>query len=87
MYEKLAGMTGTALTEANEFLKIYKLNVVDIPTNMPMVRADHNDQIYKTKDGKWRRGRGRDQGAPRGGPARAGGNDLGRGLGDALRHA
>jgi preprotein translocase subunit SecA len=54
MYEKLAGMTGTALTEANEFLKIYKLNVVDIPTNMPMVRDDHNDQIYKTKDGKWR---------------------------------
>jgi preprotein translocase subunit SecA len=53
MYEKLAGMTGTALTEANEFLKIYKLNVVDIPTNMPMVRADFNDQIYKTKDGKW----------------------------------
>jgi preprotein translocase subunit SecA len=54
MYEKLAGMTGTALTEANEFLKIYKLNVVEIPTNMPMVRADHNDKIYKTKDGKWR---------------------------------
>jgi preprotein translocase subunit SecA len=53
MYDKLAGMTGTALTEANEFLKIYKLNVVDIPTNMPMVRADRNDQIYKTKDGKW----------------------------------
>jgi preprotein translocase subunit SecA len=53
MYEKLAGMTGTALTEANEFIKIYKLQVVDIPTNMPMVRADHNDQIYKTKDGKW----------------------------------
>src|SRR4029077_9433707 len=43
MYEKLAGMTGTALTEANEFLKIYKLNVVEIPTNMPMIRADHND--------------------------------------------
>jgi preprotein translocase subunit SecA len=54
MYEKLAGMTGTAITEANEFLKIYKLNVIEIPTNMPMVRADHNDQIYKTKDGKWR---------------------------------
>jgi preprotein translocase subunit SecA len=53
MYDKLAGMTGTALTEANEFLKIYKLNVVDIPTNMPMVRADFNDQIYKTKEGKW----------------------------------
>ena len=54
MYDKLAGMTGTALTEANEFMKIYKLPVVDIPTNMPMVRADHNDQIYKTRDGKWK---------------------------------
>jgi preprotein translocase subunit SecA len=54
MYEKLAGMTGTAITEANEFIKIYKLNVVEIPTNMPMVRDDHNDQIYKTKEGKWR---------------------------------
>ena len=66
LYDKLAGMTGTALTEANEFIKIYKLAVVDIPTNRPMVRADHNDQIYKTKDGKWAgRARG-DQGAPRG---------------------
>ena len=46
-------MTGTALTEANEFMKIYKLSVVAIPTNRPMVRADRNDQIYKTKDGKW----------------------------------
>src|SRR2546421_270132 len=54
MYEKLAGMTGTALTEANEFIKIYKLNVIEIPTNMPMVRGDPNDQIYKTKEGKWR---------------------------------
>ena len=54
LYDKLAGMTGTALTEANEFIKIYKLPVVDIPTNQPMVRADHNDQIYKTKDGKWK---------------------------------
>ncbi len=53
MYDKLAGMTGTALTEATEFMKIYKLNVVQIPTNMPMIRADRNDQIYKTKDGKW----------------------------------
>ena len=52
-YEKLAGMTGTALTEATEFMKIYELQVVEIPTNMPMVRADQNDQIYKTKDGKW----------------------------------
>src|SRR3954447_9498923 len=53
MYDKLAGMTGTALTEATEFLKIYKLPVVEIPTNRPMVRNDFNDQIYKTKDGKW----------------------------------
>src|SRR5688500_4173690 len=53
MYDKLAGMTGTALTEANECMKIYKLAVVEIPTNRPMVRADRNDQIFKTKDGKW----------------------------------
>src|SRR5687767_6319579 len=53
MYDKLAGMTGTALTEANEFMKIYKLPVVEIPTNRPMVRNDRNDQIFKTEDGKW----------------------------------
>jgi preprotein translocase subunit SecA len=53
MYRKLAGMTGTALTEATEFMKIYKLPVVEVPTNMPMVRDDRNDEIYKTKDGKW----------------------------------
>src|SRR3954447_54232 len=53
MYDKLAGMTGTALTEATEFMKIYKLPVVQIPTNRPMVRADRNDQIFKTKNGKW----------------------------------
>ncbi|HKG35236.1 MAG TPA: preprotein translocase subunit SecA, partial [Solirubrobacterales bacterium] len=54
LYDKLAGMTGTALTEATEFMKIYKVPVVEIPTNRPMVRADHNDQIFKTKDGKWK---------------------------------
>ncbi|MDQ6819015.1 MAG: preprotein translocase subunit SecA [Actinomycetota bacterium] len=53
MYDKLAGMTGTALTEATEFMKIYKLPVVQIPTNRPMVRDDHNDQVFKSKDGKW----------------------------------
>src|ERR1700727_2499352 len=53
MYDKLAGMTGTALTEATEFMKIYELPVVQVPTNQPMVRADRNDQVYKTKDGKW----------------------------------
>src|SRR5919197_1636393 len=52
-YDKLAGMTGTAITEATEFMKIYELQVVEIPTNEPMIRADRNDQIYKTKDGKW----------------------------------
>ncbi len=53
MYDKLAGMTGTALTEATEFMKIYKLPVVQVPTNQPMIRADRNDQVYKTQDGKW----------------------------------
>ncbi len=54
LYDKLSGMTGTALTEATEFMKIYKIPVVEIPTNQPMVRDDHNDQIFKTKDGKWK---------------------------------
>ena len=53
LYEKLAGMTGTALTEATEFMKIYKLGVVEIPTNQAMIRRDQNDQVYKTRDGKW----------------------------------
>jgi preprotein translocase subunit SecA len=54
MYEKLAGMTGTAATEAEEFYKIYKLEVTTIPTNKPMIRQDLSDQIYKTEDGKYR---------------------------------
>jgi len=53
MYEKLGGMTGTADTEAEEFKKIYKLEVVVVPTNMPMIRADHNDLIYKTEKEKF----------------------------------
>jgi preprotein translocase subunit SecA len=53
LYDKLAGMTGTALTEATEFMKIYDLPVVQVPTNEPMVRDDRNDQVYKTKEGKW----------------------------------
>jgi preprotein translocase subunit SecA len=53
MYDKLAGMTGTALTEATEFMKIYELPVVEVPTNQQMIRDDRNDQVYKTKDGKW----------------------------------
>jgi len=54
MYDKLAGMTGTADTEAAEFRKIYNLDVVVIPTNMPLIRANHSDVIYKTEDEKFR---------------------------------
>ncbi len=54
MYEKLAGMTGTAVTEAEEFHKIYKLEVVVIPTDRPMVRVDSPDRVYKTEEGKFR---------------------------------
>lgn len=53
MYSKLSGMTGTADTEAVEFKKIYSLEVVSIPTNRPMVRADHTDLIFATKKGKF----------------------------------
>ena len=53
MYHKLAGMTGTAETEAGEFWDIYKLDVVVIPTNRPVIRDDQNDIIYKTKKGKF----------------------------------
>ena len=49
MYQKLAGMTGTALTEADEFFEIYKLDAVAIPTNKPVVRDDMDDQVYRTK--------------------------------------
>ncbi len=54
MYEKLAGMTGTAATEAVEFDKIYQLDVVVIPTNQPIARINHNDRIYKTRNEKFR---------------------------------
>jgi len=54
MYEKLAGMTGTAATEAAEFEEIYGLEVVVIPTNLPMIREDKNDVIYKTEEAKFR---------------------------------
>ena len=53
LYDKLAGMTGTAQTEAAELLQIYKLGVVSIPTNKPMVRRDHGDLIYKTEEAKF----------------------------------
>jgi preprotein translocase subunit SecA len=53
MYNKLSGMTGTAATEAGEFHEIYKLDVVQIPTNRPMIREDHDDEIYKTQREKY----------------------------------
>ena len=87
MYDKLSGMTGTALTEATEFMKIYKLGVVQVPTNRPMVRADQNDQVYKTKDGKWHAVVTEIERAPRARPAGARRHDLGRGLRAARRAA
>ncbi len=53
LYEKLAGMTGTAKTEEKEFVEIYDLNVVEIPTNVPVTRADKQDLVFKTKEGKF----------------------------------
>ena len=54
LYERLAGMTGTADTEAEEFSNIYKLDVIVIPTNEPVIRADHPDRIYRTAKEKWK---------------------------------
>ncbi len=54
MYEKLAGMTGTAMTEADEFMDIYNLEVIEVPTNMPMVRLDDDDEVYRTAAEKYR---------------------------------
>ena len=54
MYEKLSGMTGTAMTEEEEFREIYNLDVISIPTNKPMIRDDHNDVIYKNENAKFR---------------------------------
>jgi preprotein translocase subunit SecA len=54
MYEKLAGMTGTAMTEADEFIDIYNLEVIEVPTNMPMIRVDEDDEVYRTAAEKYR---------------------------------
>ena len=53
LYKKLSGMTGTAATEENEFREIYKLDVIVVPTNMPMIRIDHPDVVYKTEQAKY----------------------------------
>ncbi|MGN1086900.1 MAG: preprotein translocase subunit SecA, partial [Porcipelethomonas sp.] len=54
LYKKLSGMTGTAMTEEDEFREIYKLDVIAIPTNKPVIRVDHSDQIYRTEAGKFK---------------------------------
>jgi preprotein translocase subunit SecA len=54
LYKKLSGMTGTALTEREEFESIYRLDIIEIPTNKPIVRLDHQDVVYKTEAGKYR---------------------------------
>ncbi len=54
LYDKLSGMTGTALTEEEEFATIYRLDVVEIPTNKPVIRQDHSDIVYKNEPGKYR---------------------------------
>ena len=54
LYDKLSGMTGTALTEAEEFGQIYELDIVEIPTNRPVIRVDHQDVVYKNEVGKYR---------------------------------
>ena len=54
MYEKLAGMTGTAATEAEEFMDIYNLEVLEVPTNMPLARLDDDDEVYRTAEEKYR---------------------------------
>jgi preprotein translocase subunit SecA len=54
MYEKLAGMTGTAMTEADEFMDIYNLEVIEVPTNLPMIRDDQDDEVYRTAAEKYR---------------------------------
>src|SRR5690606_9019123 len=53
LYDKLAGMTGTASTEVDEFLDIYKLDVIEVPTNAPVARADLDDEVYRTGKEKW----------------------------------
>ncbi len=69
LYEKLAGMTGTAATEADEFFEIYKLGVVEVPTNLPVIREDHDDQVFRTAREKHEAIVAGDPARPRGRPA------------------
>ena len=84
LYEKLAGMTGTAATEADEFMDIYGLDVVEVPTNMDMIRADEDDEVYRTAQEKYRAIITTDQGGAEARPADAGRHHLDREVGDPL---
>ena len=86
-YDKLAGMTGTALTEATEFMKIYELQVVEVPTNRPMIRGTTTTRSTRPRTASGRRSRARSRSAQQDRPAGAGRDDLGRGLRAALRRA
>ena len=70
LYKKLSGMTGTAKTEETEFQQIYKLDVVEIPTNKPTIRTDLPDSVYKTEAGKFNAVIRADRGMPRDGSSR-----------------
>ena len=78
LYPKLAGMTGTAMTEADEFAEIYKLDVVEIPTNVPVVRNDEDDEVYRSAGEKYEAVADADRGGARDGPADAGRHHLDR---------
>ena len=85
MYNKLAGMTGTAATEADEFLKIYNLDVTVIPTNVPMVREEAPDLVFQTQESKWRNVSEQIVSLHEKGQTGAGGHHLHRGLGGSER--
>ena len=85
MYEKLAGMTGTATTEAEEFFKIYRLDVVAMPTNVPMIREEFSDLIFKTRGRQVECRRRRHREFLRKASPRAGGHHIHRGFGEAER--
>ncbi len=87
LYQKLAGMTGTAATEAEEFAKIYKLDVVAIPTNRAMIRKDYPDQIYGTEEAKFKAVCNEIEELHKRGASGAGRHHLHRDLGAPQRHA
>ena len=84
LYDKLAGMTGTAATEADEFMDIYNLDVVEIPTNRPVARLDEDDEVYRTADEKYKASSARSR-LPRPRPADPGRHDLDREVGASRR--